>query len=119
MFSPGWILALYRKGLTTMTTTTGWMRNYGAMGDAKLMRCVREFEQGYGDAVARVEQRGGSIDDNRAKCEYEARKKGLIDSTTIIADVHAKTEPKFCPECERKKPFYLDDYICVGCRDSM
>jgi hypothetical protein len=102
-----------------MSTDTGWMRNYGAMGDVKLMRCVREFERGYGDAVARVEQRGGSIEDNRAKCEYEALKKGLISSTNVVADTQAKTEPRFCPECERKRAFYLDDYICVNCRDGM
>lgn len=102
-----------------MATHTGWMRNYGAMGDAKLRRCVEEFRRGYGDAVNRVQQRGGSVEDNQAKCEYEARRKGLIDSTTTVADTHAKTEPKFCPECERKRPFYVDDYICVTCREAM
>lgn len=98
---------------------TAWMRNYNAMGDAKLMRCVKEFERGYGDAVARVEQRAGSIEDNRTKCEYVARRRGLIESNFVADDSNVKTEARFCPECERKKPFYLDDYICANCRDGM
>lgn len=105
--------------MTTYTPTTNWMRNYGAMGDNKLMRCVAEFQSGYGDAVQRVMTRGGSVEDNRTKCEYEARKRGLIDSNFIAEDTKVKTEAKFCPECERKKPFWLDDYICIGCRDGI
>lgn len=108
------------KGHVRTMSTTTWMRNYSAMGDAKLMRCVREFAQGYGDAVSRVEQRGGSVEDNRAKCEYTARQRGLIDSMNApVEGTSVKTEPRFCPECERKKPFYLDDYVCVNCRDGM
>src|SRR3954447_2854810 len=102
-----------------MATDTGWMRNYSAMKADKLARCVEEFRRGYGDAVNRVEARGGSVEDNQAKCEYEARKRGLIDTATATAGTHAKTEPRFCPECERKNPFYLDDYICIKCREAM
>lgn len=102
-----------------MSITTGWMRNYHAMNDDKLMRCVREFENGYGDAVNRVQLRNGSVDDNRAKCEYEARQRGLIDAAYVANDTQAKTEPRFCPSCERKRAFYLDDYMCVNCREDM
>jgi hypothetical protein len=101
------------------TPTTNWMRNYGAMADPKLRRCVTEFERGYGDAVNRVVQRGGSLEDNRTKCEYEARKRGMIETSYVGEDTNVKTEARFCPECETKKPFYLDDYICVNCRESM
>lgn len=99
------------------TATVHWLRNYGAMKDDKLLRCVAEFQRGYGDAVNRVNQRNGSLDDNRAKCEYEARRRGLIDTNFMPAEgAQVFTEAKFCPECERKKPFHLDDYICRDCR---
>lgn len=40
---------------------TGRRRNYGAMGDDKLLRCIRELERGTGDAVNRCHN-GGSGD---------------------------------------------------------
>lgn len=100
---------------------SGWMRNYGAMGDPKLIGACNDFKRGYGDAVNRVEQRGGSVDDNRAKCEYEARKRGLLQGDVFVPSdgTEAITEPKFCPSCERKKAFMLDDYICRDCRKVM
>lgn len=102
-----------------MSTTTGWMRNYSAMGDGKLMSAVEDFRRGYGPAVDRVEAKGGSIEDNQAKCEWTARSRGLIDEVTPITGTSAKTPPKFCPSCERTKAFYIDDYICVSCREDM
>lgn len=97
------------------------MRNYGAMSDEKLMRCVAQLQAGSGEAVIRVQtaKNPGSLDDNRTKAEYEARKRGLIDSNFVADGSKIKTESKFCPECEKKKPFWLDDYICVGCRDDL
>lgn len=104
-----------------MTNSTNWMRNYGAMGDPKLRSALNDFQRGYGDAVNRVEQRGGSVVDNRAKCEYEARKRGMLQGDSFVPTdgTDAITEPKFCPECERKKAFLLDDYICRDCRKKM
>jgi hypothetical protein len=105
-------------------TSTGWMRNYRAMSDTKLAQTIQEFQRGYGVAIQKVEAKGGSIEDNKAKAIYEARLRPALRAQfdldgEIVADTNAKTVAQFCPECERKKPFYLDDYICVSCRDSM
>lgn len=99
----------------------GWLRNYGAMGDRKLLRTIEELASGdtYTEAVKRVIVKGGSIDENRTKAEYEARKKGLIDSNFIAIGTNVMTEKKFCPECEKSRKFYLDDYICHECRDEI
>jgi hypothetical protein len=96
--------------------TTGWLRNYGAMGDEKLLRTLKQFESGYGEAVNRVNDKGGDMGENHTKASYEARKRGLIDSNYVAPDTEILTEAKFCPECERKRKFILDDYICKECR---
>lgn len=96
----------------------GWLRNYGAMGDEKLTRTIAQFEKGYGEAVTRVQVKGGDLDENRAKAEYEARRRGLIDSSHAIPEgTIVYTAAQFCPECERKNKFVIDDYICHKCRE--
>lgn len=98
----------------------GWLRNYGAMADAKLIRSVKELQRGYGEACRRVDDKGGVHAENLAKAEYEARKRGLIDSTSkVAAGTAVFTEAKFCPECEKKRKFYLDDYVCKECRETI
>jgi hypothetical protein len=97
----------------------GWLRNYGAMNDDKLLRTIKEFQSGYGTAITRVQDKGGDMDENRAKAEYEARRRGLIDDNFMPPEgTEVFTEARFCPECEKKKPFRLDDYICRLCRDA-
>ena len=97
----------------------GWLRNYGAMGDEKLMRTVEQFDKGYGEAVNRVRAKGGDMDENMAKCRYEARKRGLLEygSDTLPEGTVVYTAAQFCPECEKKKKFVIDDYICHECRE--
>lgn len=55
-----------------------WVRNYGAMGGAKLLNVITELEGGRGDAVERVNQKGGDIQYNLARAKEAARSKGLI-----------------------------------------
>lgn len=55
-----------------------WVRNYGAMGGAKLLNVIAELEGGRGDAVQRVNQKGGDIQYNLARAKEAARSKGLI-----------------------------------------
>lgn len=94
-----------------------WLRNYKAMGDEKLRRTIAQFDKGYGEAVTRVKDKDGDIAENRAKAEYEARLRGLIDSTNAIPEgTLVYTAAQFCPSCERKRKFILDDYICEECR---
>lgn len=57
---------------------TNWMRNYGAMGDAKLLKCLRELEAGTGDATARVVQHDGDVDEHIAAAKAAAEAKGLV-----------------------------------------
>lgn len=96
---------------------SAWMRNYGAMGDDKLLRVIKELQEGYGDATSRVQVKKGDMDENRAKAEYVARKRGLVDSNYQPPEgTQVFTEAKFCPECEKSRKFFLDDYICAGCR---
>lgn len=99
--------------------SNGWMRNYTAMGDGKLLGCIEELAGGYGDAVNRVNGKGGSVPDNLAKARHVARSRGLITSSyTPVENTEAITEKKFCPACERQKPFLIDDYICRDCRQA-
>lgn len=46
-----------------------WIRNYNAMGEAKLRRCIAELQAGRGDAVDRVKQNGGDVDANLRAAE--------------------------------------------------
>jgi ATP-dependent DNA ligase len=55
-----------------------WLRNYAAMGDAKLLRCIKQLEEGSGEAVDRVESNGGSVELNLERARDVARGKGLI-----------------------------------------
>lgn len=55
-----------------------WVRNYGAMGGPKLLKCIAELDAGAGDAVNRVEQNGGSLERNLDAAKAAARSKGLI-----------------------------------------
>lgn len=94
-------------------------RNYGAMGDRKLLRTIEELKSGHSYTEAYKKMRDGSVDDNRTKAEYEARKRGLIDSAYIAEGTKVMTTKQFCPECEKENKFYLDDYICHKCRDTI
>lgn len=99
----------------------GWLRNYGAMGDEKLKRTVAQFEKGYGEAITRVMDKGGDLEENKAKCLYEARKRGLLsyEETKLPEGTLVYTAAQFCPECERKRKFIIDDYICHECREKI
>lgn len=55
-----------------------WKRNYGAMGGAKLMDCIRELEAGHGEAVRRVHENGGDVQANLARAREAAHSKGLM-----------------------------------------
>lgn len=55
-----------------------WVRNYGAMGDTKLLDCISELELGIGDATHRVTQKSGDVQHNLARAKEAARSKGLI-----------------------------------------
>lgn len=55
-----------------------WVRNYGAMGGAKLVSVIGQLERGYGPAVDRVTQNGGDLAHNLARAREAARSKGLI-----------------------------------------
>jgi hypothetical protein len=52
-----------------------WLRNYRAMGEAKLRRCIAELETGEGDAVDRVKANDGDVEANlnAAKSALEAK----------------------------------------------
>lgn len=91
------------------------------MKDAKLMKTIRELESGdtWTTAVKRVNDNGGDIGENRTKAEYEARRRGLIESNYVAEDTTVMTEKKFCPECEKENKFYLEDYVCHKCRDGI
>lgn len=99
----------------------GWLRNYGAMKDSKLMKTIKELESGdtWTTAVKRVIDHDGDLGENRTKAEYEARKRGLIDTNFVAENTAVMTEKKFCPECEKDNKFYLDDYVCHKCRDTV
>jgi ATP-dependent DNA ligase len=58
--------------------TGGWVRNYGAMKDAKLLSVISELEKRIGDATLRVAQNKGDMDLNLAKAKAVARGRGLI-----------------------------------------
>lgn len=97
-----------------------WIRNYGAMGDDKLLRVIKELQQGFGDATRRIVDKGGSLDENRVKAEYVARARGLVDDSFQPPEgIVVYTEAKFCPSCEKKRKFHMDDYICHECREDL
>lgn len=54
-----------------------WIRNYNAMGDKKLIVCIRELRAGEGAAVDRVNQQGGDVAANLRAAESAATVKGL------------------------------------------
>jgi bifunctional non-homologous end joining protein LigD len=54
-----------------------WMRNYGAMGDAKLQTCLRELAFKNGDAYQRVLDKGGDLEQHRRVAREAALAKGL------------------------------------------
>ncbi len=58
-----------------------WVRNYGAMGLPKLQTCLTDFARGFGDAVDRVNARGGDLRANHQRCIEAARAKGLTVTT--------------------------------------
>jgi ATP-dependent DNA ligase len=64
-------------GQPETTGTSNWLRNYGAMGEAKLRDVVAQLRAGSGDAVDRVTARGGSLEANLAAAERAAESKGL------------------------------------------
>lgn len=100
----------------------GWMRNYKAMSSAKLLQCYKELEGHYGDAYYRVEDKGGILYEHLQEAKQEIVSRGL-DGTAAesVAAGSGKglTESQKCPNCDRKKRFYVDDYICKDCRDAM
>lgn len=55
-----------------------WVRNYGAMGDAKLLAAIRGLEAGSGEHAERVIAKGGDMQFNLARAKEAARSKGLI-----------------------------------------
>lgn len=55
-----------------------WMRNYGAMGDDKLRRSLRELEAGTGEAVDRCESRGGDRAQHLDEARRIAAQRGLL-----------------------------------------
>lgn len=107
------------------TYTKSWMRNYGAMGDDKLARCIKELERGindptfaaYDDAYDRCIDKGGNPTDHLYTARYHAQKRGVAGHV----DVAAPSGPiQMCPECNKKGEFYDDmDYICRKCRDAL
>lgn len=54
-----------------------WMRNYAAMGDDKLLACVRELCFGHGDAYQRCIDKGGDLQAHIRKARDEATSRGL------------------------------------------
>jgi hypothetical protein len=55
------------------------MRNYKAMGDAKLTLCVRELENQWGDAFHRASGDANySVDEHLSAAREAARGRGLI-----------------------------------------
>jgi len=67
-----------RQPATPRTPAPGsWVRNYGAMGDAKLTQCIRELHLGSGDAVDRVNQKGGNVNFNLHRAIEAAVAKGI------------------------------------------
>lgn len=60
------------------TPVGGWVRNYSAMGDAKLLGVIADLEGGRGDAAMRVAQKGGDMALNLAKAKAVARERKLI-----------------------------------------
>lgn len=53
-----------------------WVRNYGAMGDAKLVKSIKELERQSGDAYDRVVQRQGDVAFNLTRAHEAARARG-------------------------------------------
>jgi ATP-dependent DNA ligase len=55
-----------------------WVRNYGAMGDAKLLKVIGQLKAGTGDACDRVAAHRGSVELNITTAEGVARRRGLV-----------------------------------------
>lgn len=53
------------------------MRNYGAMGDAKLLACVDELANREGDAYDRCVSKGGDAAEDLAVARSVAQQRGL------------------------------------------
>lgn len=65
-----------------------WMRNYGAMSEAKLRGCLADFARGSGDAVDRVNAKNGDLILNEQRCIEAARAKGIQVRRVTPATVH-------------------------------
>lgn len=52
-------------------------RNYGAMGDAKLVNCLRDFDAGRGPAIDEAVAKGRDLANEEALCRAAAKAKGL------------------------------------------
>jgi hypothetical protein len=102
---------------------SGWMRNYEAMGDAKLLRALEELRGQQGDAFGRVQNRGGMLFEHLREAEAIARSRNLTDGPGVSPDADAKTmgvltEPMECAECGRVERHFEDDYMCRVCRNA-
>ena len=58
--------------------TGAWARNYDAMGDTKLLRCIDELRERSGDAFDRVLAHAADPDAHLAAAERVARERGLL-----------------------------------------
>jgi ATP-dependent DNA ligase len=54
-----------------------WMRNYAAMGDQKLLTCLRELAYASGDAYDRCVSKGGDVREHYQRACTEAVQRGL------------------------------------------
>lgn len=62
---------------STSNGSTGTMRNYGAMGDKKLLACLADLERGEGDAYERALTGSGQPTADLARAREVARGRGL------------------------------------------
>lgn len=56
----------------------GVSRNYKAMGDSKLKKCISELENGSGDAVKRAQAKDEDVDDHLEAALRAAQENGLV-----------------------------------------
>lgn len=83
------------------------MRNYGAMLDEKLLRCIRELHGQYGEAYERVQR--------QARYPANSVRRNLENATTVARERGLSTPAFEPPPKPKPAPEPANNNLCRGC----